>query len=130
AAGGSAIGFLAVVAAGIGIRKSGSAICPPIQSIGGPYGNGPYRKAKCAPNSQIVATLADIAAKLREQSNKNNGNRAPDWQSFEVAQTQAAALAEKGDFAEAIRQYGAAIRKVMKKFREHGRTTEDGSAGV
>jgi serine/threonine protein phosphatase PrpC len=127
AAGGSAVGFLAVVAAGIGIRKSSLAICPPIQSIGGPYGNGPYRKAKCAPNSQIVATLADIAAKLREQSNKNHGNRAPDWQSFETARTEAAALAEKGDFTGAVRRYSAAIRKIMKKFREHGRTTEDSS---
>jgi PPM family protein phosphatase len=127
AAAGSAVGFLAVVAAGIGIRKSSPAVCPPIQSIGGPYGNGPYRKAKCAPNSQIVATLADIAAKLREQSNKNHGNRAPDWESFEAARTEAAALAEKGDHAGAIRRYSAAIRKIMKKFREHGRTTEDGS---
>jgi len=39
-------------------------------------------------------------------------------------------LAEKGDHAEAIRRYGAAIRKIMKKFREHGRTTEDGSGAV
>jgi hypothetical protein len=104
-------------------------MCPPIQSIGGPYGNGPYRKAKCAPNPQVVATLAEIAGKLRDQSNKNHGNRAPDWQSFEAARTEAAALAEKGDHAEAIRRYGAAIRKIMKKFREHGRTTEDGAGG-
>ena len=130
AAAGSAVGFLAVVAAGIGIRKSSPAVCPPIQSIGGPYGNGPYRKAKCAPNSQIVATLAEIAGKLREQSSKNHGSRAPDWESFEAARTEAAALAEKGDHAGAIRRYSAAIRKIMKKFREHGRTTEDNSSGL
>jgi serine/threonine protein phosphatase PrpC len=124
---GSAIGFVAVAVAGITSRASSLATCPPIQSIGGPYGNGPYRKAKCAPNSQIVATLADIAAKLREQSNKNHGNRAPDWQSFEAARTEAAALAEKGEFTGAVRRYSAAIRKIMKKFREHGRTTEDSS---
>jgi protein phosphatase len=126
---GSAVAFLATVAAGVAMRNSTPAGCPPIQSIGGPYGNGPYRKAKCAPNSQVVATLADIAAKLREQSNKNHGNRAPDWASFEAAQAEATALKEKGDHAGAIRQYSAAIRKVMKKFREHGRTTEDSARG-
>jgi hypothetical protein len=76
----------------------------------------------------VVATLADIAAKLREQSGKNHGNRVPDWGSFEAARTEAAALEEKGDHAGAIRQYSAAIRRVMKKFREHGRTTEDSAA--
>ena len=128
AAVGSAIGFLGAVAAGLGMRSSGLTVCPPIQSIGGPYGNGPYRKAKCAPNSRAVATLAEIAAKLREQSNKNHGNRALDWDSFEAARAEAAAAAEKGDHAAAIRQYSAAIRKIMKKFREQGRTTEDASA--
>jgi len=130
AAVGSAIGILATGAAGMSFRTSSPATCPPIQSIGGPYGNGPYRKAKCAPNSQVVATLAEIAGKLREQSNKNHANRSPDWQSFEAVRSEAAALAEKGDHAEAIRRYGAAIRKVMKKFREQGRTTEDGSASL
>jgi protein phosphatase len=124
---GSAVGFLAVVAAGLRMRTPGSTVCPPIQSIGGPYGNGPYRKAKCAPNSHVVATLAEIAAKLREQSNKNHGSRAPDWDSFEAARSEAATSAEKGDHATAIRQYSAAIRGIMKKFREQGRTTEDGS---
>ena len=63
AAVGSAVGFLAAVAAGLRVRTSSPSMCPPIQSIGGPYGNGPYRKAKCAPNSQVVATLAEIAGK-------------------------------------------------------------------
>jgi PPM family protein phosphatase len=126
---GSSVGFLLTIVAGLAMRNSAPAGYPPIQSIGGPYGNGPYRKAKCAPNSQVVATLADIAAKLREQSNKNHGNRAPDWASFEAAQAEATALKEKGDHAGAIRQYSAAIRKVMKKFREHGRTTEDSARG-
>lgn len=127
---GSAFGFIAAVAAGLSLRTSTAATCPPIQSIGGPYGNGPYRKAECAPNRQVVATFAEIADKLHEQSKKTHGNRAPDWQSFEADRTEAAALAEKGDYAEAIRRYGAAIRKIMKKFREHGRTTEDGSGSL
>ena len=125
AAVGSAVGFLAAVFAGLTMRSGGSAAGAPIQSIGGPYGNGPYRKAKCAPDSRIATTLAEIAAKLREQSGKKHGARSPDWEAFEAARSEAAALAEKGDYAEAVRRYSAAIRKVMKKFREQGRTTED-----
>ncbi len=124
---GSGIAFLATVYAGFLMRESGSAACQSIQSIGGPYGNGPYRKAKCAPSSRMVATLADIASKLHEQAGKNHGGRSPDWEAFDAARSDAAALADKGDYAEAVRRYSAAIRKVMKTFREHGRTTEDAS---
>lgn len=130
AAAGSAIGFVATMAAGLSLRTSSPGVCPPIQSLGGPYGNGPYRKAKCAPNARVVATLAEIADKLREQSNKNHGRRALDWESFEAARKEATVLAEKGDHAEAIRRFGAAIRKIMKKFREHGRTTDESSSGL
>jgi protein phosphatase len=129
-AAGSLLGVMASVVAGLSLRTSSTQTCPPIQSIGGPYGNGPYRKAKAAPNSQVAATLAEIAAKLREQSNKNHGNRAPDWGAFEASRSAAEASAKNGDYAEAIRQYSAAIRKVMKKFREHGRTTEDTSGAI
>ena len=121
---GLAVGFIATVAAGIASRTSGPAACPPVQSIGGPYGNGPYRKANCTPNSNVVATLAEIANKLCEQSNKNHGNRAPDWQAFEESRAEAAASEARGDHQAATRQYSAAIRRIMKKFREHGRTTE------
>jgi PPM family protein phosphatase len=130
AAVGSALGFIAAVMAGLTLRSPLAATCPPIHSIGGPYGNGPYRKAKGAPNPEVVAIFAEIADKLHEQSKKDHGNRAPDWQSFETDRTEAAAFAEKGDYAEAIRRYGAAIRKIMKKFREHGRTTEDGAGSL
>jgi hypothetical protein len=112
------------VAAGLGLRSSSTIACPPIQSLGGPYGNGPYRKAKCSPNQRIVATLADIATKLREQSNKERNNRTLNWQPFDEARTKAAEAAEKGDYVDAIRQYSTAIRKIMKQCREHARTTE------
>ncbi len=122
---GSAIGFVATVAAGLMLRSSSTAnACPPIRSIGGPYGNGPYRKAKCTPNRQIVAMLAEIAGKLREQSCKNHAKRALNWQAFEDDLAEAAALAEKEDHAGSIRQYSAAIRRIMTQCREQGRTTE------
>jgi len=123
-AAGSAVGFVAAVAAGIALRSSTTVSCPPIQSLGGPYGNGPYRKAKCTPNQRMVSTLAEIATKLREQSNKERNNRTLDWHSFDDARGKAAAADEKGDYVDAIRQYSAAIRKIMKQCREHARTTE------
>jgi PPM family protein phosphatase len=120
---GSAMGLLASIAGGLLIKTAGPTACPPIHSIGGPYGNGPYRKANCAPNNQVVATLAEIASKLREQSSRSHGGRAPDWQSFEEALKEASALAEQSDHKEAIRKYSAAIRKIMKQFRDSRQTT-------
>lgn len=120
----SAGGAIAAVSIGILSRGLCAAKCPPIQSIGGPYGNGPYRKAKCSPNEKVVATLAEIATKLREQSNRNSGNRTVDWQAFEEARSVAAAHADKGEHVEAIRQYSAAIRRIMKQFRGQNRTTD------
>jgi hypothetical protein len=123
---GSVIGLIAAVTAGIALRSSATIRCPPIQSLGGPYGNGPYRKAKCTPNPRVVATLAEIAGKLQEQSNKERNNRTLNWQAFEDARGKAAAAADKGDYIDAIRQYSTAIRKIMKQCRGQGRTTEDG----
>ena len=34
------------------------------RSIGGPYGNGPYRETPCEPNRKVVDSLAEIVAKL------------------------------------------------------------------
>ncbi|HVT26872.1 MAG TPA: PP2C family serine/threonine-protein phosphatase, partial [Lacipirellulaceae bacterium] len=130
AAVGSAVGFLAAVAAGLMMRTPPNATsCPPIHSIGGPYGNGPYRKAQCTPNRHVVATLAEIAGKLREQSCKNHGNRALDWKAFEDSLNEAAASAEKEDHAIAVRKYSAAIRTIMKQCRQQGRTTEADTDG-
>ena len=42
----------------------------------------------CTPNEKIVATLAEIASKLREQSNRERNNRSFDWQSFEDTRTE------------------------------------------
>ncbi len=121
---GSAIGFIAAAVAGLKFRISTANNRPPTQSIGGPYGNGPYRKATCTPNGRIVAMLADIAAKLREHSGDGKVNRELDWQAFDDARSEAAASATSGDYVAAIRQYSAAIRNVMKRYREQGRTVD------
>ncbi len=127
---GAGTGVIAALAAAMLSRSSVRIAYPPIQSIFGPYGNGPYRKADSTPNERVVATLAEIATKLREQSNNERGNREFDWPSFEDARAKAAAAADQGDYAEAIRGYSAAIRKIMKQCRSHSRTTTAGADGI
>jgi hypothetical protein len=100
-----------------------------IRPLGGPYGNGPYRKAECAPNGRVVAALEELAAKLRELPEKEPGNWTINWQPFDDERGQAKSAAEKNDFVAAIRQYCHAIRSVMRQFREHRPTIDaDGSA--
>jgi hypothetical protein len=115
---GSAIGFVAAFAAGLAYRSSGSHVCPPIGSIGGPYGNGPYRKIQCAPNSKFVTMLADITEKLRDLPDRETGNGQVDWKLFDAARAAAKADAERGDFFAAVRHYSEAIRGIMRQLRD------------
>ena len=71
--------------------------CPPIRSIGGPYGNGPYRKASNAlRTARVVASLADIADKLRELPNKAIGRTEQSIGSrFDRARSEAQAAADE-----------------------------------
>ncbi len=82
---GCGIGFLAAVGAALAFRSSSAANCPPIGPIGGPYGNGPYRKANCAPSAKIVAVLADITDKIRNLPENGAGDRSLDWQAFDTS---------------------------------------------
>ena len=44
-------------------RRNGGS--QPSYSLGGPYGNGPYRDTPCEPSQKVVASLAEMAEKLR-----------------------------------------------------------------
>jgi PPM family protein phosphatase len=121
---GSAIGFIASVIAGLALRSQ-TAACPAIHSIGGPYGNGPYRKAQCTPNGRVVGVLADLAAKLRELPEKDPQENALDWQSFDRSRSEAADAAKREDYTAAIRLYSKAIRDMMHQLRQD-RPTIDG----
>jgi PPM family protein phosphatase len=101
---------------------------PPAQSIGGPYGDGPHRKVQCPPNGKIMASLAEIAKKLKDLPNDPQTAWAETikWQPFDEKRADADSAAERGDFTDAIRKYSDAIRYVMKQVREH-RPTVDGS---
>jgi protein phosphatase len=119
--------WLGAIAAGVGAfaaltaawlyKPAGQFVCPPIGPIGGPYGNGPYRKAQCTPNDKMVSTLADFAAKLRDLPENDAANGKINWQSFDDVVSQAKSAAERADHIGAIRSYSEAIRGVMKQLR-------------
>jgi protein phosphatase len=124
----SAAGFVAAAVGGLATRTSRTVVCPPVGSIGGPYGNGPYRKIQCAPNGKVVATLADIAAKLRQLPAKDAGNGKVDWQKFDSAIAEAKSAAERSDFVSSVRSYCGAIRSIMRQLRD-SRPTVDAESG-
>jgi protein phosphatase len=125
----SAVGAAAALMAALTIKPRTIAACPAIGSLGGPYGNGPYRKAECPPNGSVVESLASIAATLRELPQKEETKWAASlsWQPFDEQRSQAATAAARGDFGAAVRQYCHAIRDIMQQCREH-RPTVDGSS--
>jgi PPM family protein phosphatase len=121
---GSGIGFIATVGAALAFRASAAATCPPIGPIGGPYGNGPYRKANCAPGAKVVAVLAEITAKIRDLPEDGASDRSIDWQAFDAARSEAKTANDRGDYVAAIQSYSAAIRRMMKQLRQSRPTVD------
>jgi serine/threonine protein phosphatase PrpC len=99
--------------------------CAPSESLGGPYGNGPYRQISCEPNRKVVESLGAIVAKLRGLS--TNGSVRINWKPLDDAAATAATAADRGDFCSAIRSYSAGIRAVMQELRQHRVTVADDS---
>ncbi len=120
---GSGIGFIAAVGAALAFRTSNAATCPPIGPIGGPYGNGPYRKANCVPGPKVAGTLAEIASRIRDLPEEDTG-RSVDWQVFDAARLDASTATDGGDYVVAIQQYSAAIRRMMKELRQSRPTVD------
>jgi hypothetical protein len=114
----SALGLVFALVIAIAGRSRSAARCPLIRPIGGPYGNGPYRKTQAEPNRKIVDVLAEITAGLRNSSERELKNANIDWQPFDAQRAQAATTAESGDNVAAIRQYTQAIRDIMRQLRD------------
>jgi protein phosphatase len=119
------------LATAVGLLLSGRAgqsrSCAPTQSLGGPYGNGPYRETSCEPNRKVVDSLAAIVAKLRGLPT-GHGYQI-DWKPLDEGDAAARAAADRGDFCTAIRSYAAGIRAIMQQLRQH-RTTPADDSGV
>jgi serine/threonine protein phosphatase PrpC len=96
--------------------------CPSDRSIGGPYGNGPYRETPCEPNRKVVDSLAEINAKLGDLP----GGLGVTVNGTSIAQlnAEAKAASEVGDFSTAVKRYSAAIRTTMQQIRLQRTTTD------
>jgi protein phosphatase len=101
-----------------------------VKPLGGPYGNGPYRKSTCPPNGRVVESLQEIAGKLRELPDKQPGEWTVDWQPFDAQRDNAEAAAKNSDYVGAIRGYGEAIRDIMRQLREHRPTIDPGDGAI
>jgi hypothetical protein len=97
----------------------------PAESLGGPYGNGPYRQISCEPNRKVVENLGEIVAKLRGLSSSCSVRI--NWKPLDDAAASAATAAKQGDFHAAVRCYAAGIRAVMHDLRQHRVTVADES---
>jgi energy-coupling factor transporter transmembrane protein EcfT len=92
---------------------------PTARPLGGPYGNGPYRKTQAEPNRKVVESLAGLAADLRKSADRVPAEAGVKWKTYDDKCAEAAAAAGKGDHTAAIRQYAQAIRDIMRQFRNH-----------
>jgi PPM family protein phosphatase len=127
----SGVAMLASVFAAIGLRLRSPAITgATVGSIGGPYGNGPYRKTECPPNARLVKTLAEVTALLRALPEKEPGDWSVDWKPFDDLRAEAATATEAGDHATSIRQYSQAVREMMQQLREHRPTVDPDSNAI
>ncbi len=94
-------------------------------SLGGPYGNGPYRETVAEPDGKVVASLAELAEKLRSLP-AGQGPKI-DWQPLDELTAAGKTAAESGDHCTAIRRYSEAVCAVMQQLREHRLTATDDS---
>jgi len=94
-------------------------------SLGGPYGNGPYRDTSADPNEKIVASLAELAGKLRALP-EGQGPKI-DWQPLDKMTSDGKKAADGGDHCTAIRRYSEAIRAVMQQIRQNRLVATDDS---
>jgi protein phosphatase len=94
-------------------------------ALGGPYGNGPYRDTTSEPDEKVVASLAEMAEKLR--SLPNGHGLKIDWTPLDASTAAGKAAAASGDHCAAIRRYAEGIRTVMQQLRQRRLTATDDS---
>ncbi len=104
----------------------------PATTLGGPYGNGPYRTIDCHSGEPAAKALSDVVEQLAELEHRDPSELAPlvsDWAPFQSERHQAAEAAQQGNPSGAISHYGAAIRLLMDQVRE-SRSAEDSDTQV
>jgi protein phosphatase len=123
-------GGLAAAFVGRWLTNAGATSFVPAGSLGGPYGDGPYRKVECGPSRSVARALADIAGKIRALPEKQSENWKVDWQSFDALREKAAAAVDAGQLADAVRHYCRAIHGIMQQLRDHRPTISDDDSGI
>jgi protein phosphatase len=121
-AGAALLAGLSFLAAG---RSRRGVAAPASFSLGGPYGNGPYRETAMETNEKLVASLAEMAEKLRNLPN-GQGPKI-DWTPLNESVAAGKSAAASGDYGSAIHRYAAGLRAVMQQLRQHRTTATDES---
>jgi protein phosphatase len=121
-AGAALVAGLSFLAAG---RSRRGIATPATFSLGGPYGNGPYRETDREPDEKMVASLAEVAETLRNLPN-GQGPKI-DWTPLNDSVAAGKVAAASGDYLSAIQRYAAGLRAVMQQLRQHRTTTTDES---
>lgn len=97
-------------------------------SLGGPYGNGPYRDTLAEPDDKLIKCLAEQLDRLR--SLPAGQGPSIDWKLLDEAIAAGKNAAENRDYCTAVCRYTEAIRAVMQQIRQHRlRATDDSSIG-
>lgn len=89
-----------------------------LATLGGPYGNAPYRRVPCGPGPETTDAIREVLdelSKLREQTAQLNGAASIDWQGFDQTIQQAE---HASDWRQQVSGYGQALRSLMKQVRE------------
>ncbi len=121
-AGAALVAGLSFLAAG---RSRRGVTSPAALSLGGPYGNGPYRETDIEPDDKLIASLAELAEKLRNLPD-GKGPKI-DWTPLDESVAAGKSAAANGDCHGAICHYAAGLRAVMQQLRQHRLTATDDS---
>ncbi|QDT69577.1 Putative protein phosphatase 2C-type [Planctomycetes bacterium MalM25] len=143
----SAVGLGAALAYAFVMRKPSSEPAPN-RSLGGPYGNGPYRRIECGEQAAAAGDLHDLVRELADLESDDdtvrpggdshvtsdngslNGHFMIDWTPHRPAHEEADAAFERRDYSEAILGYARVVREVVRAAREDDGTHRYKSSAV
>lgn len=132
----SAIGLGAAIAYSIAVKPIARSATSPPRPLGGPYGNGPYRRTECGDLASAAGDLRDLVRELADLDSEEDtvrpdggavvnaasgplpGGLLVEWDTYKPDQEKADAAFEKGDNAAAMDDYASIIRRVMQSIRD------------
>ncbi|MEM1304832.1 MAG: hypothetical protein AAGG46_08040, partial [Planctomycetota bacterium] len=134
----AAAGFGASLVIAIIQHSTPAAVALPA-TLGGPYGNGPYRRYDCKQGAAAAATLMAVVDELADIDGDPLPNDLPDkgaaqpraaagldWAPFHEQRAAAKSARDRGDHAASLRSSSDAIRTLMRQVRAQ---QSEGAAG-